>query len=113
MIQFIKDALTELEHIVWPTPNESKNYMLYTVGTIVVLGIFLAVAGYLLRTGLVFTRAQFPHTPLSNQTVSGEATGAQDDVQNILDKIGIDNQSTEVTLSTGSLAPDTATGTAQ
>ena len=73
MIQFIKDALTELEHIVWPTPNESKNYMLYTVGTIIVLGIFLAVMTYAIRSGLVFTRGQFPHEALVDQSVSGES----------------------------------------
>ncbi len=114
MIQFIKDALTELEHIVWPTPTESKKYMIYTVGTIIVLGVFLAVVGYALRSGLVFIRSQFPHTPLTEQTVSGESSGSVDDVQKVLDSVGIDNESAEVILSTGALTPDTtASGIAQ
>ncbi len=113
MIQFIKDALTELEHIVWPTPTESKKYMFYTVGTIIVLGLFLAVAGYAFRSGLTFTRAQFPHKAITNQTVSGEDTATQADVEKLLEKVGIDNNSTEVTLSSGSVTPPVSTGAQQ
>lgn len=46
MSNFIKEASDELEHVVWPTPVENKKYMIYTIGVIVVLGIFLAVLGY-------------------------------------------------------------------
>ena len=46
MSNFITEANTELEHVVWPTPAENKKYMIYTIGVIVVLGIFLAVLGY-------------------------------------------------------------------
>jgi preprotein translocase SecE subunit len=100
IIQFIKDAITELEHIVWPTPTESKNYMMYTVGTIVVIWIFLAVMASILRSGLQTARAQFPHTPLSSQTVSWEV-----DVDSIIDKVIPTNQSQALELSTGSVTP--------
>lgn len=108
MIQFIKDAFTELEHIVWPTPTESKNYMIYTVGTIVVLGVFLAVMAFAIRSGLVFTRNQFPHDMDTTQTVSGES-----DIDTTLDKVLIKNKSKEQTISTGAIVPDTvSTGAA-
>ena len=46
MSNFISEASAELEHVVWPTPVENKKYMMYTIGVIVVLGVFLAVLGY-------------------------------------------------------------------
>ncbi len=113
-MQFIKDAFTELEHIVWPTPNESRKYMLYTIGTIIVIGLFLAAAGYLIRSGLVITRDQFPHETISTPTVSGEVDATEQDLQNILDQVQVENQSTETTISPQVLTPDTTlSGAAQ
>lgn len=111
MIKFIKDAFTELEHIVWPTPNESRKYMLYTIGTIVVIGLFLAAAGYTLRSSLTFTRAQFPHENIAGTTTSGEEAVTEQELESILDKVKVDEQpSTAPT----SIAPDTIqSGSAQ
>ncbi len=73
MSNFISEASAELEHVVWPTPTENKKYMIYTIGVIVVLGVFLAVLGYAVTNWLAYTRAQFPHdAPVS--TISGEDT---------------------------------------
>jgi len=47
MSNFIKEATTELEHVVWPTPAENQKYMVYTIGVIITVGIFLAILGYL------------------------------------------------------------------
>jgi preprotein translocase SecE subunit len=52
MSNFIKDSTEELDHVVWPTNAESKKYMLYTVGTIIVVAIFLSILGYALQSGL-------------------------------------------------------------
>jgi preprotein translocase SecE subunit len=49
MSNFIKDSLEELDHVVWPTNAESKKYMLYTVGTIIVMTIILAIVGYFIQ----------------------------------------------------------------
>ena len=43
MSNFIKESTEELEHVVWPTQAESKKYMLYTVGVIVIMATILAV----------------------------------------------------------------------
>ena len=48
MFSFIKNAISELEHVVWPTDAESKKYMTYTIGVIVIVAALLAVIGYAL-----------------------------------------------------------------
>jgi preprotein translocase SecE subunit len=53
MSNFLKDAMSELEHVVWPTGAESKKYMIYTVGVIIIMAALLAVIGYALRGSLV------------------------------------------------------------
>lgn len=83
---FFKTASTELEHVVWPTPAENKKYMIYTIGVIVVIGIFLAILGYAVTNGLRLARAQFPHDTIST-TVSGEDTVSQSELDKILQNI--------------------------
>lgn len=56
MFKFISDAFREISHVVWPTPKETRTYMNYIVMTIIVMTIFLAIAGYAFRTGLQFTK---------------------------------------------------------
>ena len=56
----------------------------------------------LIRAGLVATRAQFPHTPIAEQSVSGEV-----DLDTTLEKLGVTNKSKEAILSTGSVTPVT------
>jgi preprotein translocase SecE subunit len=79
MFKFIRDALSEFEHVVWPTPTETKKYMYYNVVVIVTLAIFLMVLGYLVQQSLVFTRSQFPHDPVSTSSSSELATQSEVD----------------------------------
>ena len=83
MSNFIKESTEELEHVVWPTPAESKKYMLYTVGVIIVMASMLAVLGYALRSGMQWVRAAFPHTEAVTTTVSGEDLATQEDLKAI------------------------------
>lgn len=85
MSNFLKDAQGELEHVVWPTNNETKRYMLYTVWTIVVMATILAVLGFGFQQSLRAVRGVFPHDQI-NTTVSGEATTTED-VNNILENV--------------------------
>jgi preprotein translocase SecE subunit len=48
MKSFIQKSLEELEHVVWPTNAESKKYLFYTIGTIVIMATLLAIVGQLL-----------------------------------------------------------------
>lgn len=73
MSNFIKDSTEELEHVVWPTNAESKKYMTYTVGVIVILATILAILGFGIREVLHSIRAQFPH-----ETVATNASGSDD-----------------------------------
>ncbi len=57
MFQFLKDARAELEHVVWPTPNETKKYMNYNIVVIVVLTIFLMALGYATQSSLQAVRS--------------------------------------------------------
>ena len=93
MSNFITEANTELEHVVWPTPAENKKYMIYTIGVIVVLGIFLAVLGYAVTNWLALARAQFPHDAISS-TVSGEDTMSQTELDELLKNIKINTGAT-------------------
>ncbi len=77
MSNFIKDAQGELEHVVWPTNNETKRYMAYTVGTIIIMATILAVIGFGFQQSLRSVRALFPHDAIPN-IVSGEATTSDD-----------------------------------
>jgi preprotein translocase SecE subunit len=83
MSNFITEAQSELEHVVWPTPNENKKYMTYTIGVIVVIGIFLSVLGYIINNSLLMARAQFPHD-IVTPSVSGEDTINQADLDKML-----------------------------
>jgi preprotein translocase subunit SecE len=82
MLQFIKNALSELEHVVWPTPTETRKYMNYTVGVIITLAILLAILGYSISQSLIFTRTQFPHDALTT-TGSGADAMTQADLDEL------------------------------
>ena len=94
MSNFITEANTELEHVVWPTPAENKKYMLYTVGVIVILGVFLAVLWYGITNGLKLTRDQFPHDTPATTTVSGEDTINQAELNKMLKNIKVNTGTT-------------------
>lgn len=93
MSNFITDAQSELEHVVWPTPTENKKYMTYTIGVIVVIGIFLSILGYVINEGLLKARAQFPHDTMT-ASVSGEDTINQEDLDKMLSGLKIQTGAT-------------------
>ncbi len=101
MFKFIQTALTELEHVVWPTPNETKKYMVYTVGVIIVIALFLAILGYGIYASLSFIRDQFPHEAIPT-TVSGENAATQEDLSGLLNAIDKKKKSTSGSVSSGS-----------
>ena len=99
MMKFIRESLAELEHVVWPTPTETRKYMNYTVGVIIVMSAFLALLSYSLRGSLGFVRDQFPHDPTTQVTASSEAA-TEADVDKLLEKIGQKKTATGTTQST-------------
>lgn len=85
MFKFFSDAKQELEHVVWPTPNETKKYMYYTVGVIVIMAFLLAVAGYVMQTSLSSMRTALDMGKEVTTTTSGEENVTQEDLSNIID----------------------------
>ncbi|GAB0175020.1 MAG: hypothetical protein HHAS10_08990 [Candidatus Altimarinota bacterium] len=86
-MSFIKKSLEELDHVVWPTNAESKKYMLYTVGTIIIMATLLSLVGYGIRFGLKGVRDIFPHDAVVSSTVSGESTVNEQDMENLKNEI--------------------------
>ena len=93
MLKFIREASSELEHVVWPTPKENKKYMMYTIGVIVVIGLFLSILGFFISNWLSMTRNQFPHDALLS-TVSGEDPLTQKELDTILENIKVNTGTT-------------------
>jgi preprotein translocase SecE subunit len=110
MFKFIKESLAEFDHVVWPTPTETKKYMYYTIGTILVVGVLLAVADTVLRSGLQGVRNQFPHDTPS--LVSGEATVTEDQLEAMTRQYETKKDSMSGSVSSGStrIVPQSGTG---
>lgn len=82
-MSFFKKSLEELDHVVWPTNAESKKYMLYTVGTIIIMATLLSTVGYVIRYGLKSIRDVFPHEAVVTSTVSGEDAVTEADIEKL------------------------------
>lgn len=124
MFKFISDAFREISHVVWPTPKETRTYMNYIAMTIIVMTIFLAIAGYAFRTGLQFTkRVVNPAGQLQTEIIQEEQKENADAALNEeYKKFGIENNtSSGVTVETEPVTTEnsqsheetTATGTIQ
>ena len=44
MIQFVKDSVREIRHVVWPTREETKNYFMIVVTVLVLFWLYLFIA---------------------------------------------------------------------
>lgn len=113
MFTFIKDAFRELNHVVWPTPKETRKYMNYTISVIIAMGIFLAILGWAFRDALLITRHAV--NPSSNMPiVMPEHTDATyGDVANQLEALGFSGAETllsgaTINISSGTLDEGTS-----
>lgn len=43
MINFVKDSLREIKHVVWPTKAETRKYFLVVLSVLVIFGIYLFI----------------------------------------------------------------------
>ena len=101
MFKFISDAFREIGHVVWPTPKETRTYMNYIVMTIIVMTIFLAIAGYAFRTGLQFTKHVVnPAGQLQTEVIQEEQkANAEAALNEEYKKFGIENNTSSETQS--------------
>lgn len=56
MIQFIKDSVRELKHVVWPTRQETTNYFFIVITVLVLFWIYLFIASTLFSEGLLYLK---------------------------------------------------------
>ncbi len=52
MITFFKDSVRELKHVVWPTREETRNYFLIVVVTLILFGLYLFIVSTAFTEGL-------------------------------------------------------------
>ncbi|MBS9784362.1 preprotein translocase subunit SecE [Candidatus Gracilibacteria bacterium] len=109
MFNFIKESLRELEHVVWPTPKETRKYMNYNIGVIIALTLFLSVLGFIFSMSLSTARGIIhPSTPIINPA-NQPATKA--DIDNLLKNLSGSVQAT--TVSGEGIKISTSTGTTE
>jgi len=59
MIQFFKDSIRELQHVVWPTKDETKNFFIVVLIILVLFGIYLFAASTLFSEIMFYMRWLF------------------------------------------------------
>jgi len=49
---YIKDSITELKKVTWPTQKETTNYTLLVIGISLALAAFIGIVDYVLSLGI-------------------------------------------------------------
>jgi len=49
---YIKDSITELKKVTWPTKKETTNYTLLVIGISLALAAFIGIIDYILSLGI-------------------------------------------------------------
>jgi len=61
MISFIKAAIREIDHVVWPTEKDTRKYFSIVTSMIVIATIVLFAFGTLVSAGMFAIRSVTPH----------------------------------------------------
>ena len=56
MLQFIKDSVRELKHVVWPTRQETKKYFLIVVSILILFWIYLFIASTIFSEAIIYLK---------------------------------------------------------
>lgn len=56
MIQFFKDSVRELKHVVWPTRQETTKYFIIVLSVLVLFWIYLFIASTLFSEWLIYLK---------------------------------------------------------
>lgn len=86
MINFFKDSVRELKHVVWPTKAETNKYFLVVVITLILFGLYLFIAS------ITFSEALFGLKSLLN---GSEVSAIPSEVESVLD---IHSDATDMTV---------------
>ena len=56
MLQFFKDSVRELKHVVWPTREETKKYFVIVVTILVLFGTYLFIASTAFSEAILYLK---------------------------------------------------------
>ncbi|MBP8016888.1 preprotein translocase subunit SecE [Candidatus Gracilibacteria bacterium] len=101
MIKFLKESIKEFEHVVWPTPNETKKYFYIVVSMITGLTIFLFIASSIFSEGLFFSKAQIH--PSDNFPTTTNTTDSDFDLKDVILNSGTTSSGSSQDTQTGEL----------
>ena len=93
MFTFIKEAIQEIKHVVWPTQAETRKY--FTIVTIMIASatVILSLVGLGLTTGMFAIRSVTPHTV----TAPVADAGAEERASRIIKELGTKSSSKSLT----------------
>lgn len=74
-MSFIKESMKEFDHIVWPTPSETKKYFVTVVSMITVLTVFLFIVGTAFSVGLFAIKKQIVPAQSTTSPTSSTPVG--------------------------------------
>ncbi len=69
MINFFKDSLRELKHVVWPTREETRNYFFIVVITLILFGLYLFAVSTIFTEGLFWLKKIVGNSSSSETTI--------------------------------------------
>lgn len=56
MVQFLKDSVRELKHVVWPTRQETTKYFFIVVSVLVLFWIYLFIASTAFSEAMLYLK---------------------------------------------------------
>jgi preprotein translocase SecE subunit len=93
MFTFIREAIQEIKHVVWPTPAETRKY--FTIVTVMIISatVILSIVGLGLTTGMFAIRSVTPH----EVTAPVADSGAEARASRIIKELGAKSNSGSLT----------------
>lgn len=53
MLQFLKDSVREIQHVVWPSAQDTRKYFFIVVGVLIAFGLYVFAASTVF-TNIIF-----------------------------------------------------------
>jgi preprotein translocase SecE subunit len=88
MIQFLKDSVREIKHVVWPTRKETQKYFLLVLATLIVFGIYLFIFSNIFSAVISGLRDIFVANSSESTQINSSIT--DEDIKIISDEADID-----------------------
>ncbi len=115
MIQFLKDSVRELKHVVWPTRKETQKYFLLVITLLILFGTYLFIFSNIFSTIIFGLKDLFGLNLAGNTSINSSLTDEEIDAL-FSDEATIDITPEETWTGsesetwTGELLPETQSG---